>query len=361
MRADPQRLSRSDAVGELLAALDDQQLRSMVREAQPLAVGIGGATFRADVLGTPVFIKRITLTNLERASGNVRSTANLHGLPVQFQYGVGSVGASAWREVEAHLLTDRWVRTGQWDGFPLLHHWRVLDGGVDRDRSSAEDSDLEAMVEYWHGSPAVRQRVTALTDASAGVYLFLEHVPQTLAQWLSDTLERGPDALDLVCDRVAENLVSTASFMSRKDLGHFDAHFRNIMTDGERLYFSDFGLALSATFSTTGEEARFLREHRDHDVAYVVRELVNWLVGAFADDADTWTDASHRDQLVRRYADGQVPLQLSTRAAALVSRYAQVAVVLNEFYARLYGTGRYSLFPAQELRSACASAGLRRD
>jgi len=96
-------------------------------------------------------------------------------------------------------------------------------------------------------------------------------------------------------------------------------------------------------------------------VAYVVRELVNWLVAAFADDAPSWTDASHRDELVRRYADGAAPLQMPAHAAALVSRYAQVAVVLNDFYSRPYEVGRYSIFPSQELRSACACAGLRRD
>ncbi len=361
MRFDPGRLSRSDAVGELLTTMDDEQLLSMMHAAHPLAVGIGGATFRADVLGAPVFIKRVRLTDMERRSGNVRSTANLHDLPVQFHYGVGSVGASAWRELEAHLLTDRWVRTSQCETFPLLHHWRVLDGGGDRAQPSAELEDLEAMVEYWHGAPAVRQRLAALADASAGLCLFLEHVPQTLAQWLSATLAHGPGALDLVCDRVAEDLISAASFMSREDLGHFDAHFRNIMTDGERLYFSDFGLALSAAFNITEEENRFLREHEDHDVAYVVRELVNWLVAAFADDASSWTDASHRDDLVRRYADGAAPLQMPAHAAGLVSRYAQVAVVLNDFYSRLYGTDRYSIFPSLELQSACASAGLRRD
>lgn len=358
MLSDPGRTRRSDAVGKLLAGLDDEELRRVVDAAQPLAVGIGGATSSADVLGAPVFIKRVTLTDLERERGNVRSTANLQGVPVQFHYGVGSVGASAWRELESHVRADRWVRTGQCENFPLLHHWRVLDGRLDRNALGAEHDDVRAMVEYWHGSPAVGQRMTALAEASAGLHLFLEHVPQTLAQWLSTTLAHGPDTLDAVCVRVAEDLVSTASFLSREGLGHFDAHFRNVLTDGDRLYFADFGLALSATFSTSEEEDRFLREHADHDVAYVVRELLNWLVTAFAHDAASWTDGSKRDDLMRRYAAGEAPLQLPTHAAALVSRYAPVAVVLNEFYARLYRTDRFSTFPARELRSACASAGL---
>lgn len=352
------RLRRSEALGSLLSALDDQQLRALVEAAHPLAVGIGGATWRADLRGAPVFVKRVALTDLEREPRNLRSTGNLHGLPVEFHYGVGSVGAGAWRELEAHLLTDRWVRTGRQTAFPLLHHWRVLDGDADGVRASAELDDREAVVAYWHGSSAVRERLAALAEASAGLYLFLEHVPQTLAQWLSATLACGPQALDLVCERVAEDLVSTASFLSHQGFGHFDAHFGNVMTDGDRLWFCDFGLALSTTFRTTVDEDRFLRRHEDHDVAYVVRELVNWLVQAFADDAHTGTDGRRRDELVRRYADGQAPLHLPPRAAALVSRCAGTAAVMNAFYGRLYGSDRRSSYPAREVRRAVAAAGL---
>jgi hypothetical protein len=112
---------------------------------------------------------------------------------------------------------------------------------------------------------------------------------------------------------VAEDLVSTAAFMTGRGLLHFDAHVGNVLADGERLYVSDFGLALSSTWSTTRTRTGFLREHDDHDIAYVVRELVNWLVAAFADDSKTWTDATQRNELVRSFAEGRTPLRLPDR------------------------------------------------
>lgn len=352
------RLSRSRAVTASLSALSDDQLREAVGEGTPLAVGIGGSTSRVQVNGTPVFVKRVALTDLERLPANARSTADPHGLPLEYHYGVGSAGVGAWREAEAHLLADQWVRTGDCEHFPLLHHWRVLDGPGDGRASASDDLDVPDMVAFWHDSPAVRQRLTALAEASAGLYLFLEHVPQTLDRWLSARLAEGSHAVDAVCDKVAEDLLATASFLAQRGLLHFDAHFRNILMDGERLYFSDFGLALSPAFATTDDEARIVHEHRDHDIAYVARELVNWLVEAFTEQASAWTDATERNALVRRYAEGHAPLPLPDRAAALVARLAPVAVVMNDFYLHLHHTSRHTAFPTRDVRAACQTAGL---
>jgi hypothetical protein len=46
---------------------------------------------------------------------------------------------------------------------------------------------------------------------------------------------------------------------------HFDTHFENIMTDGRRFYFNDFGLALSTQFDLSDSEMVFLQRHRDYD------------------------------------------------------------------------------------------------
>lgn len=352
------RLGRSRSITGWLHALTDDQLQAVLDGARPLAVGIGGSTSVVQVLGTPVFVKRVTLTDLERQPSTAGSTTDLHGLPLHFHYGVGSAGVGAWRELEAHRLVDRWVRTRDCEGFPLLHHWRVLDGPAARRSPEDPMQEVAATVHYWHGSAAVRQRLTALANAHAGLYLFLEHIPQTLGQWLAARLADGPDALDAVCDEVAEDLISTAAFMTDRGLQHFDAHLSNILTDGERLYFSDFGLALSSTWSTTEDEDRFLRQHHDHDIAYVVRELVNWLIEAFTDGTPRWADGKERNSLVRRYAEGQTPLPLPSRAAALVTRFAPVADVVNDFYFRLHAMSRHTDYPARDLRAACQAAGL---
>ncbi|MFF2503082.1 hypothetical protein ACFVTY_06840 [Streptomyces sp. NPDC058067] len=49
--------------------------------------------------------------------------------------------------------------------------------------------------------------------------------------------------------------------MNSRGLLHFDAHFQNILTDGRRLYFADFGLALSSRFDLSPSEAGFFERH----------------------------------------------------------------------------------------------------
>jgi hypothetical protein len=57
---------------------------------------------------------------------HARSTANLFGLPTFCQYGVGGPAFGAWRELAAHTMTTNWVLGGQYQGFPMMYHWRVL-------------------------------------------------------------------------------------------------------------------------------------------------------------------------------------------------------------------------------------------
>lgn len=352
------RAGRSGVVSRSLSLLSDAQLRSALGAAQPLASGIGGRTSRLLVGNANVFVKRVPLTDLERQPERACSTANTYRLPAYFHYGVGSAGNSAWRELAAHSWTSEWVQGGKCEGFPLLHHWRVLDREPVATPSTASQRELRDSVVFWHGSDAVHERLTALSTASAGLYLFLEYVPQNLAEWLTDRLAEGPDVLDAVCEDVAADLLTTVQCMSGHGLQHFDAHVRNILTDGKRLYFSDFGLALSSRFDLTADEARFLLVHQDHDLAYVVRELVNWLVEAFADDVASWTDATTRNELVRLCAQGEAAVRLPPHATALVRRFAPVAVVLNNFYSQLHRVSRQTPFPTRDVRLALSASGL---
>ncbi|GIE98248.1 hypothetical protein Ari01nite_57130 [Paractinoplanes rishiriensis] len=57
-------------------------------------------------------------------------------------------------------------------------------------------------------------------------------------------------------------------FLAGQGLVHFDAHFGNLLTDGERVYFADFGLALHTGFGLTPAESGFLRRHAGYDRAF---------------------------------------------------------------------------------------------
>ena len=220
----------------------------------PIGAGIGGKSALLEVAGTPVFVKRVPLTDLERQPDSVRSTANLFALPVFCQYGIGSPCFGAWRELAAHIMTTNWVLAGECESFPLMYHWRVLPVSMPL---SEELADVERAVAYWGGGPEVRRRMEALQQSSASVALFLEYIPQNLYQWLGQQVQAGGEAADRACTMVERDLEAVISFMNSRGLLHFDAHFENILTDGQRLFFADYGLAISSRFELSPEEVAF--------------------------------------------------------------------------------------------------------
>ncbi len=151
------RLAGYGTVSTRLSLLSDHRLGEVVAAAAPLGSGIGGRSAELDVDGTPVFVKRIPLTDIELRPENVRSTANVFELPMFYQYGVGSAGFGAWRELAVHTMTTNWVLGDAYAGFPLMYHWRVLPDSPPEGFTD-EFGGLEGAVAHWEGSPAVRDR-----------------------------------------------------------------------------------------------------------------------------------------------------------------------------------------------------------
>lgn len=339
------RLAAYGTTATRLSLLSDRRLGDIVASASPAGAGIGGRSAELDIDGTRVFVKRVPLTDVETRPENVRSTANLFGLPTFYQYGVGSAGFGAWRELAVHTMTTNWVLTGEYEGFPLMYHWRVLpdsppDGFVD------EFGGIDGAVAHWDGSRAVRGRLEAIGRSSHSLVLFLEHVPQTLGVWLH---ERRASAVtgDGSPYVWAENaLAQGAAFMGSRGLVHFDAHFRNVLTDGRLVYFADFGLALSAGFELSAAEERFHTDHLAYDRHYIAghllrHHLVDHLRG------DTETDAFLQGWIAGRRPDGVLP-----EIAAIVERHARTAVVLDDFHRRLLTESKQTPYPAAELDRA---------
>ena len=164
-----ERVSRWAQVSAALALQSDQQLTRVVDEAEQLATGIGGTTLAFEIEGIKVFAKRLRLTDMERRPENRLSTRNIFELPTFCQRNVGSVGFGVWRELAANVMTTGWVLSQQLESFPLMYHWRVLDGAA---ASRAvplpnELADVDGMVSYWEGSEAMGERLRALAKAAA--------------------------------------------------------------------------------------------------------------------------------------------------------------------------------------------------
>ena len=351
--AHPARLARHSEVSTALALLSDHQLGRRVDQAQTIGSGVGGTSALLDIADAQVFVKRIPLTDLERDPRNVRSTANLFGVPLCCQYGVVAYAASgfgAWRELAANTMTTNWVLARQSEAFPLMYHWRVLPGAAP---PTEEHADIDRVVAYWDGSAAVRRRLQALAQASASVVLFLEYVPQRLDAWLASQLAAGPDAVAAACTMVQRRLGADITFMNSNGLLHFDAHFRNVLTDGHRLYLADLGLATSTRFDLSTDEQDFVVRNVNHDTGYAMRELVNWMVANVVGIPNPGNGGPvERYDYIRRCAAGARPTGVPEPVAALISRYAPVAAVMNDFYWNVFGTSRTTPYPAEAVAQA---------
>ncbi|MFF0013654.1 protein kinase family protein [Streptomyces sp. NPDC005374] len=323
-----------------LALLSDRGLADLVASGTPAGTGIGGQATLLEVDGVRVFVKQVPLTDTELHPDNVRSTANLFDLPARCHYGIGAIGSpgfGAWRELAAHEMTTNWARSGRFPGFPLLHHWRVLPHAP---RPLPEQlTDVERAVAYWGGG---RERIEALSTASASLTLFLEYLPHTLHDWFSDEL--STKEADSACALVEQGLEAVTGFLQERQLVHFDAHFRNILTDGRRLYLTDFGLTSSNRFHLTPQERDFHDHHRRYDRAYALSYLVHWLV---VDQYGLGRDA--REDFIRACADGMRPEGIPGAAAALISRHARLAVVVGDFNRRLEQESRLTPYPHDDV------------
>ncbi|GAA4564471.1 hypothetical protein [Planotetraspora kaengkrachanensis] len=346
-----ERLTAHSAVSTSLALLGDRELREWVDAAIPIGSGIGGTSALLEVAGSQVFVKRVPLTDLERRPENIRSTANVFGLPTFCQYGIGGPGFGAWREPAVHTMTTNWVLAGQFDGFPLMHHWRVLPDSPPP--PPAELADVERAVAYWGGGREVRHRIEALRQASASVVLFLEYIPQNLHEWLGTRMRAGGQAADQACSLAERGLEAGISFMNSRGLLHFDAHFENILTDGRRLYFADYGLALSSRFDLSRDEIGFFDRHRTYDRCYAVTHLVHWLVTALFGHG-----RKERDELVLAYAEGERPTGVPDQAAAILARYSPLAAVMADFYLKLQEESRRTPYPLEEIERVIAAHDL---
>ncbi|KDN88036.1 hypothetical protein [Kitasatospora cheerisanensis] len=340
------RIKAYGTAASALALLPDRRLAELVDAGtEPAAgvapAGVGGRAGALEIDGIRVFVKRVPLTDLELEAGNARSTANLFELPGFYQYGIGSAGFGAWRELAAHTLTTHWVLDRSHDGFPLMYHWRVLP-----DTPPAGFMDLfggiDGAVAHWDGHPAVRRRLEALAGASHSLVLFLEHLPHTLADWLA----HHPDRTGAPHAWAARELDRGTRFLDAHGFLHFDAHFGNVLTDGRLIALADFGLALSTRFDLSPAERRFHADHRGYDRHYTPSHLLKHHL------LDRYRGDTEPTEFLRRWRDGHRPATVPEPAAALLDRHTPAALVLDDFHHRLLTESKLTPYPRAELDHA---------
>ncbi|MET7921741.1 protein kinase family protein [Streptomyces avermitilis] len=348
---DPRYAARLAAYGSVsthLSLLSDHRLGELVAAATPLGSGIGGRSAELEVGEARVFVKRIPLTDIEMRPENVRSTTNLFGLPMFYQYGVGSAGFGAWRELAVHTMTTNWVLGNEYEGFPLMYHWRVLPDSPPQGFVDGLGG-IDGAVAHWEGSSAVRERLEAIGRSTFSLVVFLEHVPQTLAAWLSDQPGAASEDEDGPTYAWAEEaLTRGAAFMSSRGLVHFDAHFHNVLTDGRLIYFADFGLALSSGFELSPDEAEFLADHLAYDGCYIVNHLLRHHL------PDGVRGKVEHEAFLHNWIAGERTEGVPPAIAAIIDRHARAAVVLDGFHHRLLNVSKRTPYPAVDIERARA-------
>jgi hypothetical protein len=219
-----------------------------------------------------------------------------------------------------------------------MYHWRVIP---DSGQSLPEElADVDRAVAYWGGGSAVRRRIEALQQSTASLVLFLEYIPQNLHDWLGVQIGAGGEAAERACAMVDDELKAGISSVNARGLLHFDAHFENVLTDGQRLFFTDYGLAISSCFDLTRGEAGFFDQHRTYDQYYAVTHLVNWLAVALYGHTP-----EERKTFVNACVQGVPPEGVPALVAALLVRYAPVAAVMGNFYREFQQEGRATPHP----------------
>lgn len=339
------RRTRHRRVSDALAALGDAELSA-------LAGAAGSAT--VEVAGGPVFVKRVPLTDLELAHS--RSTANLFdlpmvchfffGVPTITRFGFGGPAFNAWRELAANLIITDGVLAGETEAFPLLYHWRVLPG---RPPLAAGPAELEELVAALDGSPAVRARLEGLRDATHSLIMISEQLPHPVTDWLrEDPIARADD--------FERQLLEIVGFLRDRELLHLDGQLGNMRSDGERIYYTDFGLATSPRFDLTASERDFVGTIATSDADYSSQRLVHWLAVAVCgvpDPKAPGQDWRARAEFVRRCAEGDLPPGLPPVASGILNRHAATAWRTFSFYRRLFNDDRRTPYPQPSRTQSC--------
>lgn len=246
------RIERYYQLNSAISSLSNKQLNQLFKTTEQTKGW--GKNHQLVIQKHAVFVKRIPLTKLEY--NKAFSTKNLFKLPIYYNYGVGSAGFGAFRELLTHIKTSNWVLNKEIESFPLLYHYRIIK--VENWKKSAEKVS-ERYVTYWNGNKNIEKYVNARKNAKYELVLFLECFPHTLSNWFAKNTHKAATLL--------QDMKNVSTFLWKKGIIHFDAHFSNLLSDGKQLYISDFGLALDKNFELTKKERAFYELHNNYDLA----------------------------------------------------------------------------------------------
>jgi hypothetical protein len=346
-----------------IAQFDNAQLRSLFENSESNESSTGWGRNHVIVLGqSKVFVKRVPVTSIEY--DNLFSTRNLYDLPTYCNYGFGSTGFGVFRELVTHIKTTNWVLDSEIATFPLMYHYRIIP--FSGQRADVDRSRLEDYIEYWGNSENAGKYVLDRANANYELVLFLEYIPHILETWLL----LNPNKLQQPLDELRK----TIDFLRMKGIIHFDAHFRNILTDGEQIYLTDFGLVLDKSFALSSDEESFFEQNAFYDCGEVLRNLGQLISSPY----DSCSENDKRrimekygiksglkpyqqrsillDNIEQIYADGD--MKLDEFYVASIVKYRSIIALMQDFFADMWENNKKDTrFPHAELQRLLKETG----
>jgi len=68
-------------ISSTLACMSNKQLKHLPANGMAMHKGIGGTSLQIEIDNTPIFVKKVPITDLELKAENYMSTANIFNLP----------------------------------------------------------------------------------------------------------------------------------------------------------------------------------------------------------------------------------------------------------------------------------------
>ncbi len=326
-----------------------------------------GNSHTLEIDGAKIFVKRLPVTDIEQA--NFFSTKNLYGLPLFYQYGLGSAGFGVFRELVAHIKTTNWVLNNEIQTFPLLYHYRIMPFSGKRNEVDAER--FKRYVHAWGNNKNIEQYTLDRAHAPYEIVLFLEHIPHVLQSWLSKHLDQ--------IQHVFDELWTTINFLQKKGMIHFDLHFGNILTDGEQIYLTDFGLIADKNFSLLEEEISFFNAHANYDYGMLVLSLYSPILTIYKDlpeieqnrikkDYGLLKDDGKMDESINLYSvllknieeiQAKGILKINDTYLKFILKYHNISLLMHDFFlTMIHNHKKDTEFPTKRLNQLLEQVGL---
>lgn len=365
MNLNQQRKQKYFQLSSQLIQMDNRQLAALFDSSQQSAGW--GRTQTIEIGEHKVFVKRLPLTELEHQ--NSFSTQNRYQLPTYYHYGIRSAGFGAFRELVAHSKTTTWVLNGEIENFPLLYHYRIMPFAGER--AALDQEWLQGYLQYWGSNESLGKFMRDRANAPYEMVLFLEQIPQVVQPWLLTHLDQ--------IERVFKQLCTILDFLHKKGMIHFDVHFYNMLTDGESVYLTDFGLLLDKSFDLAEDESAFFNRHREHDYGQLISYLIfpiYELYQALPAEAqhklkEQYGMTAGGDQfqkilfmLLENITEihANKAIQMDDAYFAHLIRYRAIMFLMGNFFRTLVGNPQKDTpFPHEELRRLLTEAGIHQE